>query len=530
MTIDTLLETLNGRLIAFQNRPLKPEEILLLRGIWQAQTYGEIAQQEGYDPDYLVEEVAPELYRLLSELTGERVTKKKCQTILESYLTRVEAAETAPQEEFPAGLTPAYPSGAIPLNSPFYIERPAIEQQIEQEIRKPGALVRIKAPEEMGKTSLLLRVLDYGKRLGYRTVSLNLEQIDRSILSDLNRFLRWLCVYVTRQLQLEPKLDDYWDEDIGSKVSCTLYFRSHLLEQIDSPLILALDEVNHLFEYFQVAQDVLPLLRSWYEEAKRLPVWQKLRLLVVHSTEIYVPLQLTQSPFNVGLPIEFTSFTLEEVQQLAGRYGLDWSDGEAARQLMAMVGGHPALVHLAIYHLSRGQVTLPALLKTAPTASGIYHSHLQRHLATLQEQPELASILEKVMAAAAPIPLEPIPSYKLSSMGLIKLAGNQASPSCELYRQYFGSKQPPPPKRRRGVVLTAGGLEKLNEAKEEAEYQEKRGNRFTLEELSERTALSVDTITKILAGEVGVDKQTLKICFKAFELTLEAADYDFPEN
>jgi hypothetical protein len=174
-------------------------------------------------------------------------------------------------------------------------------------------------------------------------------------------------------------------------------------------------------------------------------------------------------------------------------------------------------------------VTLPALLKTAPTASGIYHSHLQRHLATLQEQPELASILEKLMAAA-PIPLEPIPSYKLSSMGLIKLAGNQASPSCELYRQYFGSKQPPPPKRRRGVVLTPGGLEKLNEAKEEAEYQEKRGNRFTLEELSERTALSVDTITKILGGEVGVDKQTLKICFKAFGLTLEAADYDFPDN
>ena len=82
----------------------------------------------------------------------------------------------------------------------------------------------------------------------------------------------------------------------------------------------------------------LPLLRSWYEEGKRLPIWQKLRLIVVHSTEIYVPLQLNQSPFNVGLPIQLDDFNLEEVQQLAQRYGLDWANGEEARQLMAMVG------------------------------------------------------------------------------------------------------------------------------------------------------------------------------------------------
>jgi len=30
-------------------------------------------------------------------------------------------------------------------------------------------------------------------------------------------------------LQLEPRLSDYWDEDIGSKVQLYLYFQSHLL-------------------------------------------------------------------------------------------------------------------------------------------------------------------------------------------------------------------------------------------------------------------------------------------------------------
>ena len=82
--------------------------------------------------------------------------------------------------------SPRYPNGSVPLGSPFYVERTPLEEQVYQEIRKSGALVRIKAPREMGKTSLLLRMLDDAKRLGYRTVSLNLEQVDQAILSDLN--------------------------------------------------------------------------------------------------------------------------------------------------------------------------------------------------------------------------------------------------------------------------------------------------------------------------------------------------------
>jgi len=85
-----------------------------------------------------------------------------------------------------------------------------------------------------------------------------------------------------------------------AKSAVLFYFRSHLLEQINSPIVLALDEVNQIFEQPQVAKRFfLPMLRSWYEEARKLPIWQKLHLIVVHSTEI-VHLQLNQSPFNVG--------------------------------------------------------------------------------------------------------------------------------------------------------------------------------------------------------------------------------------
>ncbi len=448
MNLDCLFEIIDRLLIESHNRPLNSTENLILHGIWQYRTYNQIAIEAGYSPGYFTNVVAPELFGRLSEVIGQRVTKKNCRVLLESYAITKATPETKPLRQDLTGFlptvnqntSPCYPSGSVPLDSPFYLERSFLEEQVYQEIRKPGALIRIKAPREMGKTSLLLRILDYANRQGYCTISLNLEQVERAILSDLNQLLRWLCANIARQLQRQPMLDEYWDEDLGSKISCTLYLQEYLLESINTPLILALDEVNHIFEHPQVAKDFLPLLRSWYEEAKRLPIWQKLRLLVVHSTDIYVPLELNQSPFNVGLPIQLDNFSLEEVQQLAQRYGLNWTDGEKVRQLMAMVEGHPALVHLALYHLGRNAITLSQLLETAPTASGIYSRHLQRHWATLQKQPELAQAFDTVLNANEAVILDPLLTHKLSSMGLIRQLGDQAIIGCELYRRYFTKK------------------------------------------------------------------------------------------
>ena len=447
MNLDCLLEIIDRQLIDRQNRPLSSTETIILRGIWQYQTYNQIAIEAGYSPGYFTTVVAPELYQRLAKIVGQRVTKKNCRRLLESHICEgiISKTKTAPQNQTQSSLDlnqhtlPPYPNGSVPLNSLFYLRR-SVESQIEQEIEKPGALVRIKAPREKGKTSLMLRNMSYGECLGYQTVSLNLEQAESSILSNLNLFLRWLCANISRQLRREPKLEEYWDEDLGSTISCTLYLEDYILESLDTPIVLALDEVNQIFEHPQVVKDFLPLLRSWYEEGKRLPVWQKLRLIVVHSTEIYVPLDLNQSPFNVGLPIQLDDFSLEEMELLAQRYGLEWQDGTEASKLMSLVGGHPALVNLALYHLSRQEMTLWQLLKTAPTATGIYAHHLQRHRTALEKQPKLAQALDRVLSDTEPVVLAPIYSYKLSSMGLIKQSGDKAIASCELYRQYFTKK------------------------------------------------------------------------------------------
>ncbi|NET61831.1 MAG: hypothetical protein F6K47_38655 [Symploca sp. SIO2E6] len=206
------------------------------------------------------------------------------------------------------------------------------------------------------------------------------------------------------------------------------------------PLVLGLDEVDRVFPHRQVADDFFALLRFWYESARygdfSSELWEKLRLVVVHSTEVYVPLDINHSPFNVGKNVELREFQVAQVQDLARRYGLNWTDTQI-ELLMSLVGGHPYLVRKAFYHLRRQDLTLEELLQLAPTDAGIYGDHLRRHLLNLQHYPQLGTALRRVVSKDSSVELESKLKFKLDSMGLVKLEGNEVIPRCDLYRHYF---------------------------------------------------------------------------------------------
>jgi diguanylate cyclase (GGDEF)-like protein len=336
------------------------------------------------------------------------------------------------------------PCNPEPLDSPFYIQFPSLEALAYQEIVKPGSMILIKSPPKTGKTSLILRLLNYASQSGYSTIYLDFQQADEKIFGSLDTLLRWFCTIVSQELQLTPKLDDYWDDDIGSNVSCSVYFQDYLLANITNPIVLVINAVERIFEYPEVAKDFLSLLRFWHEQAPQELIWQNLRLIIAYSTEVYLKLDIYCSPFNLGITIKLPEFTLEQILDLAQRYGLNWTKQSGKMQAMSlhnMVGGHPYLLRLAFYHLINSpQISLAELLQAAPTMSGIYKQHLQKHLATLQKNPELASAFKKAIAEPNGVQLNHIQAYKLEGMGLVKLKGNLCTVSCELYRQYFNSQ------------------------------------------------------------------------------------------
>ncbi|MEM9121038.1 MAG: AAA-like domain-containing protein [Cyanobacteria bacterium P01_F01_bin.56] len=291
----------------------------------------------------------------------------------------------------------------------------------------------------MGKTSLMSRILRHAEAHECLTVPLSFQLADAAIFSDLDKFLRWFCASVGRRRRLPNKLNEYWDEIFGSKDNCTAYLEEYLLPAVSQPLVLGLDEVDMVFEHPNIAADFMGLLRAWHESAKTDAIWKKLRLVVVHSTEVYIPMNINQSPFNVGLPIELLEFLPEQVLDLAHRHGLPW-DEEAVTRLMQMVGGHPYLVRVALYQLSRQETSLDELLTVASTEAGPYGDHLRRHWWNLEQRGEMAEAAKRVVASSASVRLEPIQAFQLHSMGIVHLRGNDVIPRCDLYRHYFSER------------------------------------------------------------------------------------------
>ncbi len=333
---------------------------------------------------------------------------------------------------------PELPGGQVDLASAFYIDRPPIESRCYETIAQPGALIRIKAPRQMGKTSLMARILHHAEQQGSRTVALSFQLANRRVFANSDTFLQWFCASVGQELGMLEQLPKCWElaDLIGSNQCCKAYFEQYLLSESSPPLTLGLDESDRLFESPEIADDFFGLLRALHEEAKRRDIWKKFRLIVVHSTEVYIPLDVNKSPFNVGLPIELSEFNVQQVQDLALRHRLNWSGNEVA-ELMALVGGHPYLVRLGIYHISRQDVTLNQLVKSPAIEAGIYSDHLRRHLWNLEKYAELMEAMREVVSGSGPVRLRSELGFKLNSMGLVKLDGNHCIPRCRLYEGYF---------------------------------------------------------------------------------------------
>ncbi|NJK65220.1 MAG: serine/threonine protein kinase [Oscillatoriales cyanobacterium RU_3_3] len=404
-------------------------------------TYEKIAEENKYSESYIKFTVAPKLWQLLSQAIGEKVNKTNFSALLEHRLEKfadrdnpqtIEKTATMAAIDFPRSCCLLEsPEGQVPVASCLYVERSNIEQTCYEEILQPRAFIRIKAPRKMGKTSLIARILDYGSSQDYHTVRLNLHQAGTQVFEASDRFLRWFCTNVTGQLGLASKLDRYWDEDMGALINSTIYFQGYILKELSHPIIIALDGIDRLFEYPEIASDFFVLLRSWYEETRDISVWQKLRIVIAHAVEVYIPLPTHRSPFNVGLAIELPAFSQEQVQDLADRHGLQLTKPELDR-LMKLTGGFPYLIRLALYQSVRLKIPVQTLLQDAKSHTGIYQQHLQSQLWNLQQHPQLADAFQQVLAA--PIELESEVAFKLKSLGLVHLIENQATVSCELYR------------------------------------------------------------------------------------------------
>ncbi|NET57451.1 MAG: hypothetical protein F6K47_15195 [Symploca sp. SIO2E6] len=315
--VDEAIKVANQVMLAKIKRNLTDVEIMIIKGAWEREDYDQIAAKNQYATSYISQDIAPKLWKMLTKSLGEKVKKSNFKEALkrvwekQSTLTTVlQNQESTTTQSLPSGvnkqqLVVSQPAQQVPPDHPLFPssrEGTTREAIFSETLLQHSSLIRINASRQMSKTSVVEELLAQVEQQNYQTVKLSFEFADPQIhFTNFNRFLRWFCLNLTRQLSLPNKLDDYWDEEgVGSKVSCTIYLEEYLLAQSERPLVVCLDDVDLLFPYPEVYEDFFGLLRSWYEKTRNRRLWKKLRLVIVYLTEVSLSPPINQSPFIVG--------------------------------------------------------------------------------------------------------------------------------------------------------------------------------------------------------------------------------------
>ena len=329
------------------------------------------------------------------------------------------------------------PTGTVPLDSHYYITR-SDDNRCYQTLSEKYSLIRIKAPRQYGKTSLLARLILKAKELEYRVVPFNFQEFDKPLLNDLDELLEFICEMVAFELDVEVNINPRILKRLTPKTKATKYMQK-ILEKLDKPLVLAIDEADKLFDYAEVSDEFFGLIRAWHEKSRLQPIWENLKILLSHSTEPLLGItSINQSPFhNVGLGIELKPFTGKELKDLSIRHGLTLKDDELDN-LENFIGGHPYLSRKVLYAMVNENESFSNIRENAHTDKSIFNDHMRRYLWILRDNERLIELLQTILKGNNCN--DDTSGYILEATGLIKNTMNKAQFSCELYQEFFSKK------------------------------------------------------------------------------------------
>jgi DNA-binding SARP family transcriptional activator len=327
--------------------------------------------------------------------------------------------------------------GAVPLDSPYYIRRPA-DEQFAAAIARRDSIVLVKGPRQIGKTSLLGRGLQQARERGARVVLTDFQKLTAAQLESSDTLFFTLAEAMAEQLDLEVAPEAVWNPRRGWNVNFERYVRREVLARIEVPLVWGQDEVDRLFPH-AFSSEVFGLFRSWHNERTLDPdaPWAQLTLAIAYATEAHLFISdLNQSPFNVGTRLTLEDFTQEQVAELNRRHGSPLRDPDEVARLFSLVGGHPYLVRRGLHEIVTRGLDIAAFEAQAGQDDGLFGDHLHRMRVSLSQDEALCESLRAVLRGeSCPTPES---FYRLRSAGVLSGTSIQdAQPRCQLYRIYL---------------------------------------------------------------------------------------------
>jgi hypothetical protein len=145
MDAEAAVALVDALVVAKTGEHLNDLKALILRQVWLGQKYADIAQAYGYTEGH-IKDMGSALWKLLSDVLGEKVTKNNCRSTLKRYQTQDQASPIPDAQPLPTTLGASEPSN--------FVGRAEAIAHLNHLVKQGTPLIVIQGEGGLGKTTL----------------------------------------------------------------------------------------------------------------------------------------------------------------------------------------------------------------------------------------------------------------------------------------------------------------------------------------------------------------------------------------